>query len=193
MLTLAGVELDRILARVAAHDPDVVTRRRRNGVAATALVLLDRDEDGPSILFVERAVRAGDRWSGQMALPGGRRGPDDADLAETARREASEEVGVDLGEPVGRLDDVDGRTSGIVVATYVFLVDQEPDIVPDPAEVQEAVWIPIAHLWSDVAPTLTFHRGIGPFPALRYGRYTIWGLTHRIVTHFLAVTEDDGG
>lgn len=176
-----------MVARVGAHGPQVVVRRRRHGVAATALVVHDRPDEGPSILFVERTVRADDRWSGQMALPGGRRDPDDRDLAATARREAQEEVGVRLGDPVGRLDDIDGRTSGIVVATYVFTVDEDPELVPDPREVQTAVWIPVDHLRSDLAPALTFHRGIGPFPALRYQRFTVWGLTHRIITHFLDV------
>lgn len=182
-------EVDRIVGRLAGYVPRLADPSRQQ--AATALVLHPHTERGVSVLFVERAVRRGDRWSGQMALPGGRRDPDDPDLAATAVRETHEEVGVVLGEPVGRLDDVGGRTSALVVSPFVFVVDDEPEVVPDPREVQAAVWIPVDHLRSPEAVTLTFWRGVGPFPALRYRRFVVWGLTHRIVTRFLAVVDGE--
>ena len=58
-----------------------------------------------------------------MALPGGRRDPQDADLGVTAAREAREEVGLLLDEPIGRLEDHGGRLRGGVVANYVFALD----------------------------------------------------------------------
>jgi hypothetical protein len=51
----------------------------------------------PEILFIKRATRVGDKWNGHVALPGGKRDPEDADDAVTAMREALEEVGIDLG------------------------------------------------------------------------------------------------
>ena len=51
----------------------------------------------PEILFIKRAARTGDRWTGHVALPGGKRDPGDADDSDTSRREAEEEVGLDLG------------------------------------------------------------------------------------------------
>lgn len=50
----------------------------------------------PEILFIKRAGRAGDRWSGHVALPGGRRDPSDIDDRAAAIRETKEEVGLDL-------------------------------------------------------------------------------------------------
>lgn len=52
----------------------------------------------PEALFIKRAARKGDRWQGHVALPGGRRDPEDADDQATAVRETAEEVGIDLGE-----------------------------------------------------------------------------------------------
>jgi 8-oxo-dGTP pyrophosphatase MutT (NUDIX family) len=50
----------------------------------------------PEILFIKRAGRAGDRWSGHTALPGGKRDPADIDDRAAAIRETQEEVGLDL-------------------------------------------------------------------------------------------------
>jgi hypothetical protein len=50
----------------------------------------------PEILFIKRATRVGDKWNGHVALPGGKRDPEDEDDQVTAVREAMEEVGVDL-------------------------------------------------------------------------------------------------
>src|SRR6478752_6570976 len=61
--------------------------------AAVAAVLVPSPD---AVLLIRRAERAGDPWSGHMALPGGRREPEDADLVETARRETFEEVGLQL-------------------------------------------------------------------------------------------------
>ena len=53
-------------------------------------------EGDPEVLFIKRAGRAGDRWSGHTALPGGKRDPQDVDDLAAAIRETKEEVGLDL-------------------------------------------------------------------------------------------------
>ena len=50
----------------------------------------------PEAVFIKRASRVGDRWTGHIALPGGRRDPEDADDRAAAIRETSEEIGLDL-------------------------------------------------------------------------------------------------
>lgn len=50
----------------------------------------------PELLFIKRAARVGDRWTGHVALPGGKRDPEDEDDKATAIRESQEEVGLDL-------------------------------------------------------------------------------------------------
>lgn len=50
----------------------------------------------PELLFIKRAARIGDKWNGHVALPGGKRDPEDDDDQVTAVREAMEEVGIDL-------------------------------------------------------------------------------------------------
>lgn len=48
------------------------------------------------LIFIKRAARKGDRWTSHIALPGGRRDPEDADDQAAAVREAAEEVGIHL-------------------------------------------------------------------------------------------------
>jgi 8-oxo-dGTP pyrophosphatase MutT (NUDIX family) len=52
----------------------------------------------PEVLFIKRAAREGDKWTSHVALPGGRRDPEDADDCAAAVREAREEVGIDLSD-----------------------------------------------------------------------------------------------
>ncbi len=51
----------------------------------------------PEVLFIKRSARIGDRWTGHIALPGGKREPLDLDDRETSMRETMEETGLDLG------------------------------------------------------------------------------------------------
>lgn len=73
----------------------------------------------PEILFIERANHrpADHRWTGHVALPGGKQVSSlDEDDQETAARETTEEIGLDLADPtlfrcVGQLDDRELWTS----------------------------------------------------------------------------------
>ena len=178
------LDLATIRERIAAYIPGDGLADQAEWVAATALILHEPRAGAPEILFMERTERPEDRWSGQMALPGGRREPIDPDLDATARRETLEEVGVPLGAPMGRLDDLMGRSGTAVVATYVYEVDERPELRPDPREVASTVWIPVPHLLD--AASVVDHRymGMGPFPGVLFDRYTVWGLTLRTLQNF---------
>lgn len=52
----------------------------------------------PEILFIKRSTRVGDRWTGHIAFPGGKREPGDVSDKETSVRETREETGVELGD-----------------------------------------------------------------------------------------------
>ena len=48
------------------------------------------------VLFIKRAARVGDRWTGHIALPGGKREPADSSDLATSSRETREEIGLSL-------------------------------------------------------------------------------------------------
>lgn len=163
----------------------VADARTAGGWQAATAVVLAPGPAGASLAVIERAQRASDAWSGQMALPGGRRDPDDDDLATTAAREAHEEVGLRLEAPVTRLSDQWGRTRRGPIATYVFALDHLPTLRPQPAEVANAWWLPIRAL-VDPGRRVAAPRG-GDGGIAHEGR-VIWGLTGRILQELVTAT-----
>jgi 8-oxo-dGTP pyrophosphatase MutT (NUDIX family) len=176
-------DLQTVRERAASYSPRAKPARHPSVWAATALLVVP-GPDGAEVAFIQRPERVGDRWSGQMALPGGKRDRHDVDAVGTAVRETQEEIGVTLTAPVGRLDDVRGRVHAGIVATYVFTLDHRPALQPDPAEVQAALWIPVRTLLSAESAFRYSWGTIGRFPAIRHEGYVIWGLTHRILGSF---------
>lgn len=160
--------------------------------AAVALVLLDGGGGGLEVLLIRRAVREGDPWSGQIALPGGRYEAADSDLLATAVRETREETGVDLAhaERLGSLDDLYPRTPTlppVVVRPFVFVLERRPALVTS-AEVERAFWLPLMRLDApgvrrDI--TLTLRGAERTFPAYLIDDDVIWGMTERILTPFV--------
>jgi len=164
--------------------------------AAVAVMLHDGD-DGIEALFIHRAVRAGDTWSGQIAFPGGRRDPGDADLLATAIRETGEEVGVDLSsaERLGVLDDLYPRTPvlpPVVVRPFVFALTSRPPIVVS-SEVQDAFWVSFQALAAPEVQgeVIVDHPGIPRrvLPAYTLGNHTIWGMSERILTPLISLVS----
>lgn len=183
--------VERIRQQLAAHRPVVVERDPgRSQEAAVALVLHQPEGSGPELLFIERARRVGDPWSGHMAFPGGRRDPGDADLAATAARETLEEVGIELGPPICRLDDFAGTRGpsapDLIVSPHVYALEQRGPLVLN-HEVKATVWVPLDWILKpESASEHTFERERERYrvAACRYETYTIWGLTYRILSDF---------
>ena len=99
--------------------------------AAVAVVV--RRSGGEEVLLIRRAVRAGDPWSDQVALPGGRVGSTDGSFEDAARRETLEEVGIDLSYPgasvfLGYMDSLKSRTE-VTVVPCVFSLAKEATVV----------------------------------------------------------------
>ena len=71
---------------------DILTRNPKLAAVNILLYLKDNEWHFPLIV---RSINENDRHSGQISLPGGKREKEDPDFAYTAKRETSEELGID--------------------------------------------------------------------------------------------------
>lgn len=180
--------LARVAEVLAARPPRTVEDPARK-LAAVAVVFVP---DPDAVLLIRRAEREGDRWSGQMAFPGGRWSPEDPDLLTTARRETAEEVGVDLAPArlLGRLDDSAPRSQTlppIIVSPYVFALDRRQPLAPN-HEVAGAVWAPLDELLDPRNYRPFEYESQGArllFPGYHLEVGVVWGMTERILTPLL--------
>jgi len=174
--------------RGALDDP----QPRPGGWLASVAVILRSSsaEKGPEVLFIRRSHREGDPWSGQMALPGGRKDPEDDCLLSTAIRETREEVDLCLlrsGESLGRLRPCRPLNPSLPPFTLVPFVFRAPPTasarVASP-EVSEVLWIPLHTLRDPSHQTSLIWpgpEGAKTLPAIHFEGRTIWGLTHQIL------------
>jgi 8-oxo-dGTP pyrophosphatase MutT (NUDIX family) len=157
-------------------------------VESAVLVLVTPDADGSAgVLLTERADRGG-HHSGEVSFPGGRAEPGDRDLADTAIREAREEVALDPDQDgfavIGALSSFWIPVSNFRVTPYLAFANRRPALVPSEAEVARIVWAPI-DTFLPGAPIEIVEREVRGWP-LRYGGYRIdglhvWGATARIL------------
>ena len=106
--------------------------------------------EGLELLYLLRAQRGGDPWSGHISFPGGKIDPSDAGPRETAIRETREETCLDLtrAEYICRLDDQATHLSKVHVAAFVYYLEHG-SILSLNHEIQRAYWIPLADLMDE--------------------------------------------
>jgi 8-oxo-dGTP pyrophosphatase MutT (NUDIX family) len=178
----ALARLRTILGSRPAIEIDAPRLRR-----AAVLIPLIPTDSGWSLLFSRRSVNLA-AHSGQIAFPGG--GVERGELLEAAAvREAHEEVGIaaERVELIGRLDDL-VTNSGYLVAPFAGVVDQRIDYVLQAAEVDEVFEVPIEALLRPGQPEVryvSFRNKRYPAYYYLYEGREIWGLTGRILKHFL--------
>lgn len=175
------------------------------GAQAAVAAILRPSADGrdAELLFIRRAERASDPWSGHIAFPGGRREQEDAGLLATAIRETMEEVAIDLNRAtrVARLPDVPAFTrskrGALTVAAWVFVIERDVVAVPN-EEVAEILWIPFGRLLRGEGRGTflwTWDQKTIELPCFRFGpaAHVLWGLTLRLVETMLDALgpEDD--
>jgi len=185
---LTAEELKRSFSRQPAHLISD-SRKRRAAVAA----ILHQATEKTDLLFIERAQREGDPWSGDLGFPGGRCETQDLSPRHTAERETLEEIGIDLAdfEYLGQLDDISGAHIPIIVSCFVYMTTQRP---PSPLlnhEVARTFWVSLDDLCDDrrhgdfpvrfrqtdlLRPAIQLPLSRGP---------VLWGITYRLVISLL--------
>ena len=181
---------------LAEYRPRRKLVRRILARSAVGLFLGDHLPGGLSVLMIKRADREGDRWSGHMAFPGGRKDRGDRNTLATAKRETLEEVALDADRHarlIGRLSDIPThpplRDGAMIITPYVFQLRSLPPLVPN-HEVADVVWVPLPFL-ADRANREKMRlapNGVPlELPCYQYGEHRIWGLSLMMLDELLDV------
>jgi 8-oxo-dGTP pyrophosphatase MutT (NUDIX family) len=141
------------------------------------------------IPFIKRPTYPGVH-SGQIAFPGGKMENSDTDLSQTALRETEEEIGVDASKVqlIGKLSDLYIPPSNFMVSPYVGFLEEKPEFLPDPEEVQKIINCPFQKLMDPTLRKTGKVKGSGgkvmKAPYFDIESEMIWGATAMMLGEF---------
>lgn len=181
-----------------------------NSYKAAVLLPLIEHQGQLSILFEVRSETL-EGQPGEICFPGGHMEKQDPTPRDTAIRETAEELGVKSADitVLGPLD-ILVQPSNLIIYPYVGRINPGTHLMPQEDEVAEIFYVPLDYL-RQAEPTISytkmemsplpdfpFHllpngkdydwrQGLYPVYFYIYERYIIWGLTARILAHFLTL------
>jgi 8-oxo-dGTP pyrophosphatase MutT (NUDIX family) len=164
------------------------------GDRLAAVLALVAEEPEPTLLFTERTSGMS-RHPGEVSFPGGLKDPQDADLAATALREASEEIGLDPSFPelLGALPSVHTHVSGILVTPFVAAVRGYPTLRLSDAEIARVITVPVRALVDAEQVRERAGEGGRVWRGWAYDveDTTIWGATGAMLHAFLQIVRKE--
>ena len=176
--------------RAALLDP-LYSQRIDVAGSVAAAVLAPLFEHGGELYAVFTKRRSDLRLhAGQISFPGGRREQGDADLVQTALREAHEEIGLDPATVavVGALSPTPTVVTDIAIYPIVGLIPRPTGPWITATDEVEAVIVASLPELAATHRLQTFTRSSGlsvTTDAYTVGSETIWGATGRILTDLL--------
>jgi 8-oxo-dGTP pyrophosphatase MutT (NUDIX family) len=166
----------------------------RNAAVLFLLYPAQVDDPGLHLVFIQRPEYEGIH-GGQISLPGGRSEGDET-LAETALREAQEEVGIDPQRVIllGQLAEFYVQASNHNVHPFVGYCDHRPAFVPCQQEVAEIIEAPVAALLNPASRQREVRDlqrwGATEVPYFAVGEHKIWGATAVMLAEFIHLLGD---
>ncbi len=181
---------------------------------SAVLIPLIEVEGETHILFEVRSMALRSQ-PGDICFPGGRIDKEDESPRDCAIRETSEELGI-LKTGIQDVTPLDYVVSdfGRIIYPYIGTITKEHDITPNPSEVAQVFTVPLAYFLHtspeiykvklNVVPEADF-----PFDSIvggenynwqlrhideffyRYEDKVIWGLTAKILHHFITVVQQE--
>lgn len=181
-------EIERLLSRFPADSPGA----EHAGAAVLILLRAGRPPGGPETLLIQRTERPEDAASGQVSLPGGRVGPADTLLRDTALRESWEEVGISAPDLAGSPRFVGVRRASAfdlevgVFAAGLGTAASAPH-TRSRHEVASVFWLPRQNL--EATENIPRATTLGPreVEATVYEGHIVWGFTRRLLRDFFGL------
>ncbi len=161
---------------------------RKPRFAAVNILLYLKNGEWHFPLMV-RTHNINDRHSGQISLPGGSREPLDSDFSFTAKRETSEEMGIDPHyiRIVREISPIYIPPSNFYVYPYISYTGKNPVFELQKSEALELIEFPVSSfLTLNEEPELMVlpdSRG-QQVPVINFNGYIIWGATSMILSEF---------
>ncbi|MEH7120227.1 CoA pyrophosphatase [Neobacillus vireti] len=204
------MDLDSVFKKLKGYTPKILGSERFSNYAV--LLPLLQKEDGIHVLFEVRSLELR-RQPGEICFPGGRIDPQDVDEQGAAIRETVEELGINQYD-ITDVFPLDYMISpfGMILYPYAGYITNPEKIQPNPAEVGEVFTVPLEFfihnkpeiyrvaLKAEPEENFPFDlipggekynwraRGMNEY-FYRYGGKTIWGLTARILAHFIEIIK----
>jgi 8-oxo-dGTP pyrophosphatase MutT (NUDIX family) len=150
------------------------------------LFLASEDEE-PHVVFTRRGTGLR-RHAGEISFPGGRRDPADAQLKDTALREAEEEIGLERSQVslLAALTPVSTFATGYVIYPFVGRIPTGVRWRVSAREVDTVLELSLRSLREGRTRTRIERRGISfETDAYVVGQNLIWGATARILEELL--------
>lgn len=165
-------------------NPDIALPPGRVLRPAAVLIAIERTASGGQVLLTKRSSKL-KHHPGQIAFPGGKLDPGDADLQAAALREAWEEVGLppETVRIIGKLPSHETVT-GFQVTPFVAELRGPFTPVAEAGEVEDVFTVPLRHVLDPAQFTVERRRWRGvwrQYYAVPYGPYYTWGATARIL------------
>ncbi|PLT35687.1 CoA pyrophosphatase [Bacillus sp. V5-8f] len=204
------MEIDTVVSKIKGHTPTILGSESFSKYAV--LLPLIRKEDGIHIIFEVRSLTLR-RQPGEICFPGGKIDPQDKHEKGAAIRETIEELGIDRDD-ISNVYPIDYMISpfGMIIYPYVGFINTPESIKTNPAEVGEIFTVPLSfflendpkvhHINFRAEPEENF-----PFDLIAGGENynwqtrkmeeyfylyedrVIWGLTARILAHFVEILK----
>jgi 8-oxo-dGTP pyrophosphatase MutT (NUDIX family) len=188
--------VDELLHTLAGRTPLLLPPDPTRRQAAVLLPLFKNPSDYHLVLTQRTDTLTHHR--GQIAFPGGSFDPSDENLLTTALRESFEEVGIRPQDVrvLGRLDDLVTFSTPFTISPFVGLIPASYPFRRNPLEVATVFDVPLSRL-NDPAVFRRYTRTREDGATVvdyeyHVGGYVVWGMTGRLIHHFLQVIEETG-
>ena len=132
--------------------------------------------ESPKIIMTEKP-KSMKFHAGEISFPGGKFDANDYDLLDTALRETSEEIGLNISKDqvIGQLTPVSTLNSGFLILPFVSLLNEIPTLVAN-SEVENILHIPLnSFLKTAAKDTDSSHNLINEMYTFEYQDQIIWG------------------
>ncbi|MFM9977278.1 MAG: CoA pyrophosphatase [Sphingomonadaceae bacterium] len=169
----------------ALFASDMRTEARGVGVPAAVLIAVT-DRAAPGLILTQRPDTMR-RHAGQVALPGGRVDPDDADAIAAALREAEEEVALPRDAVLVVTALAPYRTvTGFDIVPVIGVIAPDLPLVPQPGEVAAVFEVPLAYALDPAnraEKTIMVDGVERHYVETMWGERRIWGATAAILAN----------